>query len=311
MEQHAIPQQISSYEFKLVGSMTLKQFFKLAGGLLIAFVIYSSQMIFVLKWPLVLFFGFSGFALAFMPINERPLDEWFIIFIQGILSPTVYLWQKRPTAIDILEEAVKYQGGDNEEEKGEERKEEERKRIEMEEFLASLPITKRLGPVPEDETEPEEEPPQPGPETDSPGLSPEEEEEPEKKAAEEKRGQEDWEPDLNIELPKHALPQATAEAEFGEIPMPKPPTTPNVIVGMVTDYTGKIIEDVIIEIQDSIGNPARALRTNQLGQFRTTAPLANGEYIILMEKENYQFDIIKLKAEGEIIPPLKIKAKPI
>jgi len=31
MEQHPIPQQISSYEFKLVGEMTLKQFLKAAG----------------------------------------------------------------------------------------------------------------------------------------------------------------------------------------------------------------------------------------------------------------------------------------
>ena len=314
MEQHAIPQQISSYEFRLVGSMTLKQFFKLAGGLLIAFVIYSSQVIFVLKWPLVLFFGFSGFALAFMPVNERPLDKWLLIFIQGILSPTIYLWQKRPAAIDILEGVARYQGGEDDEEKEEEKKEEERKRVEMEEFLASLPTAKR--PVPADEVEveeDEEEGPQPIPAISGSDFSVEieEKEKSKKKDTGEKKSRQDWEPDLKIDLPKHAPPQATAEPEFGEIPMPKPPTTPNVIVGMVTDQMGKIVEDVIIEIQDSIGNPARALRTNQLGQFRTTAPLANGEYTILIEKENYQFDIIKVKAEGGIIPPLKIKAKPI
>jgi len=36
MEQHPIPQQISSYQFKLVGDMTLAQFGKAAGGIVIA-----------------------------------------------------------------------------------------------------------------------------------------------------------------------------------------------------------------------------------------------------------------------------------
>ena len=36
MEQHAIPQQISNYEFKLVGDMTLKQFLKAAAGIVLA-----------------------------------------------------------------------------------------------------------------------------------------------------------------------------------------------------------------------------------------------------------------------------------
>ena len=31
-ESHPIPQQISSYQFRLVGDMTLKQFFQLARG---------------------------------------------------------------------------------------------------------------------------------------------------------------------------------------------------------------------------------------------------------------------------------------
>ena len=45
MEQHPIPQQISSYEFKLIGDMTLKQFLKAAIGIILAIAINSNQLI--------------------------------------------------------------------------------------------------------------------------------------------------------------------------------------------------------------------------------------------------------------------------
>ena len=44
MAQHPIPQQISSYEFKLVGEMTLKQFLKAAAGVIIALLINSTKL---------------------------------------------------------------------------------------------------------------------------------------------------------------------------------------------------------------------------------------------------------------------------
>jgi hypothetical protein len=43
-EQHPIPQQISAYHFRLVGDMTLKQFFEVAGGAIIALIIYSTNL---------------------------------------------------------------------------------------------------------------------------------------------------------------------------------------------------------------------------------------------------------------------------
>lgn len=283
MEQHAIPQQISSYEFRLVGSMTLKQFFKLAGGLLVAFIVYSSQLVFLVKWPLVFIFAAFGFALAFLPINERPLDLWIGIFIRGVLLPTVYLWKKQPTNLDILDSAIGYRKDEDEEEELEEAL--VGKKPQAEEFLASLP--------PEKITEKEEL-----------AIT-----QPVEKEVLPSTGEVPQRTEPGVEIFFSKPPEATAEPEFGEIPMPKPPTTPNVIVGMITDKNGKILENAIVEIQDAIGNPVRALRSNQLGQFRTTAPLANGEYTITIEREGYWFDIIKVAAEGKVIPTLKIKAK--
>ncbi len=102
----------------------------------------------------------------------------------------------------------------------------------------------------------------------------------------------------------------TAPAKFSpEIPVPTTPTIPNVLVGMVLDPQGKIIEGAIIEIRDEKGNPVRAFKTNKLGQFMIATPLANGTYEIETEKQGYEFDLIKVSLTGKIVPPIEIRAK--
>jgi hypothetical protein len=95
MEQHAIPQQISSYEFKLVGDMTLKQFLKAAAGIIMAILINSTGLIVIVKWPLMLVSAGIGLLLAFVPFEDRPLETWVMAFIKSIYSPTIYTYKKR------------------------------------------------------------------------------------------------------------------------------------------------------------------------------------------------------------------------
>ena len=94
MEQHPIPQQISSYQFKLVGDMTLKQFFQVAGGVVVGLLFYASPLHPLIKWPLILFSTLLGVGLAFLPFEERPLEKWIIAFFRSIYSPTLYSWKK-------------------------------------------------------------------------------------------------------------------------------------------------------------------------------------------------------------------------
>jgi hypothetical protein len=94
MEQHPVPQPISSYEFRLIGSMTLKQFAKLAACCLVALIFYALPLPAFLKWPGIVFFALLGIGLAFLPINERPLDVWIISFLKAVFSPTQYIWKK-------------------------------------------------------------------------------------------------------------------------------------------------------------------------------------------------------------------------
>ncbi len=94
MEQHPVPQQISSYQFRLVGDMTLKQFFQLAAGLLVALLFYAAPLHPFIKWPIIAFSALTGAAFAFLPFEERPLEVWVFAFFRSIYSPTLFFWQK-------------------------------------------------------------------------------------------------------------------------------------------------------------------------------------------------------------------------
>jgi len=117
----------------------------------------------------------------------------------------------------------------------------------------------------------------------------------------------DWkEQKADLNLKKADKLEATGKALFGEIPMPDIPEIPNLIVGMVTNKEGKIVEGAIVEIQDEHGNPARVLKTNSLGQFKIASPLQNGKYLIICEKENFNFDRVDIDLSGKIVQPIKI-----
>lgn len=107
MEQHAIPQAITAYRFKLVGDMTLKQFLELAFGVVIAWVILNSSASFIFKWTIGPFMAFFGFALAFLPIEDRPLDHWIISFVKAIYAPTQFIYRPKIKKLDIFETVKK------------------------------------------------------------------------------------------------------------------------------------------------------------------------------------------------------------
>lgn len=289
MEQHPVPQHIASYEFRLVGDMTLKQFFQLAAGIGVALFFYATPLPIYFKWPLIIFFSFLGFAFAFMPIEERPLGQWLVAFAKAVVSPTLYVWKKSGETPDILKPrpytaAVKPPSPSAPDQKM------------LGEFLASLPAAPATDPpaVKEDhylekvtqlfQTANLPAPPKTTFIPEPPPVS---------------------RPAFNLP----PTPKVVQAITSPHLPIPAPPTRSNILVGMVTDKNGEIIEGAILEIRDSKKIPVRALRTNRLGQFQIVTPLENGTYEIEVEKEGFQFDIIKLEAKGEIIKPIEIKAK--
>ena len=461
MEQHPVPQNITGFQFKLVGDMTLTQFGYLASGIITAYLVTLLSWPDIFKWPLAISLGFIGFAFAFMPIEERTLDKWFIAFIKAVYAPTQFLWKKSPPSLAWLIPSFvslppKYV-----------KVEPAIPQNKLKEYLQSLPETAKdnldksenlmlktlnfsVGgnfPIPppsmfppEDEGLPSvkirklknplmqgeiilplqksfpskkdvgldlkgreiifpkdenysKNPPLPTTSLhiftqidESPPVAPvafPEIRTPEKKVgAEEKFPQGEMEKlktqneNLNKQIAKfqediarlqqfastttegklrlkeifaqyeeaqkqkeQALADAAAlrrkiEEKQKDVVSPSnaPVQTsprvqfissqqskkqgvlninqiPNVLTGLVTDSQGGILADTIITVKDENDNPVRAMKTNKVGQFKTTTPLANGKYIIELEKEGYNFDIIALEVKGDIISPLEIKAK--
>ena len=102
MEQHPVPQHIASFEFKLFGNMTVRQFVTLAIPMSLAAAIFFSGLPSLIRYPLSLVIGLFAFFAALVPINGRPLDKWFVSFIRAIMSPTQRVWVKEPKIPEFL-----------------------------------------------------------------------------------------------------------------------------------------------------------------------------------------------------------------
>ncbi len=82
--------------------MTLKQFFQLAGGFLVALIFYSSPLIGIIKWPFVIVSALLGVGLAFLPLEERPLEKWIFAFFKAIYAPTEFYWEETKTPVKFF-----------------------------------------------------------------------------------------------------------------------------------------------------------------------------------------------------------------
>lgn len=102
MEQHPIPRQITTFEFKLIGFMTLKQFIYLVVFIPLGFIVFKLFPLPLLNILLGLFVGFIGVALAFLPYNDRPLDHWIVVLFKKLSSPTQYFYHKENEPLYFL-----------------------------------------------------------------------------------------------------------------------------------------------------------------------------------------------------------------
>jgi len=339
MEQHPIPGAITAYKFKLVGDMTLKQFLELAAGVVSAWVLFNSGANFAIKWTLGPVLAFFGFALAFLPIEDRPLDQWIINFVKAIYSPTQFIYRPEVKKLAIFETVKKTLAAGPiliKQNQGQ-----------LREYLESLPLSSTSA---FDQAEAKYL------EHISnlfsalgnkilPAAIKQTAQRPLKTGLKGVRVRQLLHPQMCL-LPRATVYQAPAESQVAAMPtiqkpvsqlktanavkpitppakpktqttsptyatdilLPQKPERPNLIAGITLDKDGKIIPGVILEIRDSQGFPVRALKSNKLGQFFIATPLDDGIYEISAEHEGHKFAIIKLEAKNEIIPPLKIQA---
>lgn len=95
MDAHPVPQNVTSFQFHLVGDMTLKQFGYLATGLGTAYLafIFLYPVSILLAAPVILFGVLFGVSFAFVPILDRPLDHWVKAYFRAVFSPTKRAWR--------------------------------------------------------------------------------------------------------------------------------------------------------------------------------------------------------------------------
>lgn len=102
MEQHPVPQHIASFEFKLFGNLTIRQFVTLAIPMSMALLLYFSTLTDVVRIPLSIAIALFAFFAALVPIQGRPLDRWIVAFIKAILAPTQRVWVKETKIPEFL-----------------------------------------------------------------------------------------------------------------------------------------------------------------------------------------------------------------
>lgn len=93
MEQHPIPRQITTFEFKLVGFMTLHQFIYLLIFIPTGFLLYKIIPIPFLNIVAAAAVSAVGVLLAFLPVNDRPLEVFLQNLYKRLTSPTQYAYQ--------------------------------------------------------------------------------------------------------------------------------------------------------------------------------------------------------------------------
>ena len=431
MENHPIPQDVTGFQFKLIGDMTIKQFAYVATGAILAFVCFYAPISPFIKLPIGVVFGLFGAALAFLPLEGRPVDAMVSYFIKALVTPNQYAYHKiggsialfaipavirTPAATAAIAAKQKtFKTVD------------ENKAAQLQEYLHSVQkhttspldekeqlflqhaltgsvqsIDSSPSPLQVSPTAPANQPIK----ADTP-LTPKEMEEQEANLALEAASvkyelneakeheakekdaakvatthqqvttleqklssllaqKEEIEKELALlktpptpiaqpapatipatpqptlqhseeqiavdvaqqlsptpapvaqttHIEPLAAPTPTAAPTIRKIPadmaksigLPRMPEVPNLIVGIVKDPRGNILQNILVEVKDKEGIPARAFRTNSLGQFASATPLSNGSYTIEFEdpKTQHKFDVVEIIAQGEIMLPLEI-----
>ncbi|KXK09686.1 MAG: PrgI family protein [Microgenomates bacterium OLB23] len=103
MEQHAVPHQVTTFEFKLIGFLTIKQFVYLLvfAGLAVLFY-FLLLPIAPANYVVAGLTMIMGAVFALFKYNERELDVWIKNLLTSLLSPSQYYYIKHNIAPDFL-----------------------------------------------------------------------------------------------------------------------------------------------------------------------------------------------------------------
>lgn len=291
MEQHPIPRQITSFEFKLIGFMTLHQFLYLVVFIPVAFIVYKLIPIPLINILLGLLTVAAGCAFAFLPVNDRPLDIFLKNLWKRLQSPTQYTYHKDNPPIQVLQNL--YFVSDPHRVMA---------HIESKEKLAAY-LAKTKPVIPQNQNKqniqsllkkPTSQLSQPKPVAGKPGMP----------AAKPQSAQ-------AAPKPVATKPQVTVPTQqTGSPGMIQSPTHP-FLLGVIKNNKKIPLPGVLIYVKDTANKPIRLLKTNPHGIFASFHPLPKGEYTIEAKdsKGGYFFDTMKLAITNEQPKQIEIFSK--
>lgn len=288
MKQHAVPQAIMEVEFNLFGAMNVRQFGYVAGAGGVGYFAYLI-MPGLLKWPVAIICVLFGLALAFVPIDDRPMDQWVTNFLLSLKRETRRVWKStveppaflmdKPGALEegyrVAKPAVIGKRGLEgagvfstiEKEVQENNKEVQDVDRELDKMISEAKLSVALAPG----------------EVEKPKVS-------------------------------HGVVQ------IGDIPVEEQEFAPSasatksltnqrrVMNGGVYDMGGAPVVGAVIVIRDNQNRPVQVVKTNTKGLFLSTTPVNAGEYVITVEKNGMMFESQRVVVIDNVIPFVEIRA---
>ena len=327
MDNHPIPQDVTGFQFKLIGNMSVKQFAYLATGVVLAGILYKSPLHMLIKLPFCVFFIGFGAGLAYFPISGRPMDAMIGSYIKALFRPTQFIYGKvggqiyfpNKAPVAVMKNVQHYNADlgllpkdklkaylstfDN----GPKNVVDERENN----FLMSVSSLTANNPYQPENVSPVSSP-QPMLQTNpitsaylqsnihtptNPPAQAQEKPIAQQPAVPAQSIQQVAQNIQAVQPMKQETPQpVTPQPQFRpivkgvgrNIGAPSIPDSPSIITGVTKDSRGNPLSNILVEVKDKDGNPVRAFKTNELGRFASATPLTNGAYSIEFEDPKAQ-----------------------
>jgi hypothetical protein len=322
MDNHPIPQDVTGFQFKLVGNMTIKQFGYVGSGILISVVFYYLPIPWFIKFPAVGFFTLTGLSLAFLPIEGRPMDLMATNFVKAVLHPNQFIYHKmggklsftdlnleavvtptaaqlanrKPTIVDKnKQEKLRAFLDDMSSQPSSELDQKESQFLNAV-FNQTAGQQAYVNPPIQPPAQPQVQLPVDQPATAAvPQVTFEPAElQPPTPISQSTPPIQPAAPEPVIQPAPVPAPAPTETAPQGSVRqinqdqavaagVPDLPTFPNLISGIVKDSRGNVLIGILVEVKNKDGDSVRAFKTNALGQFTSATQLGNGVYTIVFE----------------------------
>lgn len=339
MDNHPIPQDVTGFQFKLIGNMTVKQFAYLATGTVLAIVFFQLPVNALIKFPLSLLFALIGIGLAYVPVGGRPMDSMIGYYIKALIRPTIFVYDrattqpydpnKAPTPATIglsqLTGDLSLTPRDKLKTYLETRDVKPKNKLDKKEDdfilyvsgLAAKTITihPNSPPAPSPILQQVSVHANPQPIITTPVATFKQ-----APAAPTTPVAPAFKPIAQpLSRPEPPRPAPAPQAQQPILIKPSPRsysktvsvasafTFPNLITGLTRDARGNALPNILVEIKDKDNNPVRAFKTNEFGRFASATSLANGTYSVEFEdpKAQNRFEKMTINATGGIMPSIQ------